>query len=237
MQRIVLAILLILSLGANGQVIVASSPYKLISNTPTISGVEIRIDMRGAGTSSATGYNYLTGSPHSSVLSIANLNDTLGASTGVSISTISTSNWSAYSGCSCSVNDAVTGITGGSYLGNGANAAVYQSIFFTYGTVAPARYSADFPQFRLSGLDPSSTYTIKLCGGDGSLGFTAKWSTRALGATLTSEVEVDGDVTNITTGATLVLQPSVAGVIDIYFNSSTTNSGDLAPISGIVITK
>ncbi len=209
----------------------------MLKETAPATWSEIRIDTRASGTSSATGYNYLTGAPHSSVLSISNLNDITGAATGVSISTISTSNWVAYSGCSCSNNDATTGVTGGTYLGTGANNAVYQSIFFTYGTVTPARYDATKPQLRISGLNPSTTYTIKLCGGDGTLGFTCKWAAKAAGATTTSTTEVDGDITNITTGATLTLQPDGSGNIDIWINSSTTNSGDLATLAGLVITK
>jgi hypothetical protein len=239
MKRILSILLLLASFSGNAQFVINS--FKTSNGGGGGGGgswTEIRVDMRGAGTSSGTtGYNTLAGSPHSSVLTISNLNDITGTATGIGLTTVATANWSAYSGCSCSNNDAVSGITAGNYLGTGGSTEVYSSIIFNYGTVSPARYDATKPQFRLSGLDPATTYTIKITGGDGSLGFAANWVSRVVGGTSPSLAEVNGNVTNVTVGATFTLQPDGSGNIDIWFNSSTTNSGDLAPVAGLVISK
>ena len=198
---------------------------------------DVRLNFR-CTTASVTGYNTLfsASGPHLAVISGTDLNDFNGNKTQVGVTTISTANWSGFGGCSCSCNDAVPGITGGTYL-TGATTGVYSSIIFNYGGASPATYDAAKPQFRISKLDPAIEYEIKITGADGTLsGFDSNPSTyRVVGETSPASQQINGDITNVTTGATFTLRPKEDGTIDIWANTSLSPSADLVSVCGITI--
>jgi hypothetical protein len=198
--------------------------------TTTSSGTKVaKIDFRGSGTSTGlTNWNTAAGSPATAVVTISNLIDTTGASTGWSFSSNATNAWSPYSGTSS--NNAVSGITGGTAM-SGASTQSYQSIWYNYGTISPARYDATKWQFQLSGLNDTKTYTITICGSEGTLGFDNRnFSLIASGATTTSAVEIDGGLgggtgytsVDAVSSGSVTLSPS-GGVIKIWLNSMSTS--------------
>jgi len=195
---------------------------------------EIRVDMRQSGTSGASNYNTLAGNPHISLLTISDLLDITGATTGISINSVATANWGNFSGLTS--NNAVPGITGGTFL-DGANAALYQSIHYNYGTTQPARYDVTRPQYRISGLIPNKTYRILITGSQGT--FTFLCSTmefRVQGSSLTSQTLNGGhptSITNITVGLTFDVESDSSGEFTIWMNSAT--SQELAVICGLII--
>jgi len=230
--------------GASGQLIVTGSkPYRPNATASTPDTVEVRIDFRLSGTSSSvTGtWNTAAGQPTSAVVSISNLVDKNNTATGWGFTTIATGNWIAYSGGSA--NNAVSGITGGTSL-SGASAGVYQSIWYNYGTITPARYDATKPQFKLTGLNTSKTYSIQVAGSKGTLGFDSRnmiW--QVTGATTPATQELDGgtsgsNITNVTTSLTFTVQPNGSGEISIWMNtmaSGTQGSSDLAEVCAMII--
>ena len=205
----------------------------VVGITPTAQS--IYINFSATDLNIGTKWNDVFGNPAASVLIFESLTDTLGAFTGVSLSTIATANWSGYAGNSASdlYNVSITG----TYYPATLAANVWYSNWWQYGSVSPARYDAAKPQLRLSGLTPSSTYDIYIttaelcCGG----GFTAKGVFTVVGLTSPTAIEVDGDVASQTLGATFTLQPKVDGTMDIWCNTSTTNTGDLNPFPALII--
>ncbi len=203
---------------------------------------EVRIDFRATSTS-ITGVNVVSGSPGSSLVTVDNLLDKDGNATTWDVSTISTTNWLGYSGGTS--NDAVSGITGGTYLGASTPsipASVYQSIWYQYSNSAsqsPGTYDAAKPQIRISGLNPNRIYTLKMTGSDGTLGFLNEARYRVSGLTSPAATDYTGDgITNLTGGATFTLQPSAGGIIDVWVNTITGGGGGaVACISGITITQ
>lgn len=226
----------------------AQTPLNLLtkkaSAAPPSSVIVAKIDFRASGTSTGlTNWNTLAGNPSTAVLSIANMIDTTGASTGWSFSSNATNAWSAYSGSAS--NNAVAGITGGTAM-PGASTQSYQSIMYNYGTISPARYDATKWQFQIGGLDNTKTYTIRICGSEGTLGFDNRYYViRAVGGTSSSVVEIDGGpgggggFTTVDTYGEISCTPS-GGVIKIWLNSEASGAGgssDLATICSMRITQ
>jgi len=229
-MRLVILFLLIPFI-ARTQIIRANPFYK---KRVTSGWTQINIDFRATSTT-ITKWNVLSGDPGTSVISDTDLEDTFGVSTGVGITSIATANWITTTGSNS--NDAVTGVTGGNYFGSNPPASVYQSIWYNNATVTPARFDTTKPQIRLSGLDPAKAYEIIMCGGDGTLGFDANPSRfKIVGLTSPGNIDVDGDITNITTGATFtIIQPKADGTFDIWFNTVASPNSDLICVAGIII--
>lgn len=200
-------LLLLFSLFSNAQL----QPFLPIY--PSVSHDSITIQFRATNTTPATGVTaVMYGSPHSSVISYTN------STYAITFSTVATANWSSYSGCSCSSIDAISGATGGSYIPGVANSA-YTADFFNYGPTV-ANYDINKPQFEITGLNPSTIYTIKMTGIDGSQGFDANpFRYKVIGATSETAIDVNGDVTSQANGATFSLQPDGTGKIKAYVNS------------------
>ena len=238
-----LIILFFISSVAHGQIVFGVNTNPAVVSAPKVA----KIDFRASGTSTGlTNWNTMAGNPGSSVLTISNLIDTTGSNTGWSITTKSTSNWINYSGCTCSSNNSVNGITGGSAMPGGSTQS-YQSIIFNYGTITPARYDATKWQFEIGGLDNSKTYKILICGSEGTLGFDNQYySVRITGATTDGPYEVDGGPGSgggYTTVGTISskemsVQPS-GGIIKVWLNTQSggTSSSDLAVICSMRITQ
>lgn len=195
----------------------------------------IRINFSNTDLNVST-YNDLFGHPTSAVRSIADLLDYKGNATGIGITTIATGNWLAYSGQSS--NDPCCTITGASFYGSSANnATVGGSNFYNYGTIQPARYDAAKPQLRLTGLNPASTYEIKITCIDGNLGFNNTAIFRVVGLTSPASQTIAGNVTSQSSGATFTLQPTAGGIIEIWINTDAASSADLAMVPALFITE
>lgn len=238
MKKLFFLLFVVCSLSAQSQIIVNASPVYRPFAVAAASKDTIRINLSTTDQNVST-FNDMFGAPANAVVTIANLVNISGNSTGVAITTIATANWLPYGGNPInSSNDPCCTITGASYYGTEANnATVAGSNFYNYGTVTPGRYDATKAQFRISGLNTAKTYEIKLTVLDGNLGFTCKAIIRVVGATSPTAIEVSGDVTSQSSGATFTLQPDGSGNIDIWVNTSTVNSGDLAMIPAIYITE
>lgn len=208
---------------------------------------EIRIDTRASGTSSASTYNMLAGDPDVTIVSLSNLNDINGTATGVGISTIDPANWSGFGGSAA--NNSVAGVTGGSVF-TGANASVYQSIHYNYGTTSPARYDITKAQYKLTGLIAGRTYAIDVAGVVGTYGFDGRNAAFiATGSTTTTAVELDcgpgggSGLTTVATYQTMTLSPNSSGEIYIYMNSMSTGGtlngspvgSDIAVCAAIIV--
>jgi hypothetical protein len=190
---------------------------------PTASSGSLTIQFRATTTSPATGVDHVMfGDPAISAVSYTD------PTYSITVSSIATANWNAYSGCSCTSNDAVTGATGGSYVSGVGNSA-YESIWFNYGPTT-ANFDATKPQFQITGLNTATTYTIKMTGQDGTLGFDANPMRFVVaGATTPSSQDVNGDVTSQSNGASFTLQPDGTGKIKVWLNS-VSGSSELATI-------
>lgn len=206
-------------------------PFMAIYPSAAVSSPKVaKIDFRSTGTSTGlTNWNTMAGDPGTAVVSVSNLIDTTGANTGWSVTSKATANWVKYTGCSCSSNNSVTGITGGTAM-PGASTQSYQSIWFTTGTVTPVRFDATKWQLEIGGLDNSKTYTIGVSGSVGQLGFDARnFSLTAIGASTVGPVEIDGGPGGgagfTTVGSAsygeVTVQPS-GGIIKIFLNSMST---------------
>lgn len=240
MKKLLIILSLFVSLSSYGQ----TKPFMIVKPAAASGWTEIRINFTNTSQTIST-YNSLNPSNQSfsslfgatgAIYTSGDLLDIAGASTGVTISTIATANWVGYSGDGNQNTDNTATITSGTSL-TGLTTAGYQRYWYQYGTVQPARYDATKPQLRLSGLTASASYTIRMSGNDGSLGFTCKWVARVVGSTSPSAIEVDGDGASVTNYAEFTVTSKVDGTIDLWLNTSTTNSGDLAVLAGMIITK
>lgn len=229
MRKLLLIVTILFSLVSDGQ----TPLHKLIRKKVTTSSViEARVHF-SLGAYSVSTYNNLTGNPHSSIRSMS-LNDITGAATGWSITTIATANWGQFSGTTAT--DGIAGVTGGTFL-DGATIVVYQNSMFNYGTTSPATYDAAKPQLRITGLDISKDYTVKITGCDGTYTFDCtNMRYTIVGATSPASQDVGGDVTNVTNGATFTLKPDGSGQLTIWCNS-ISGSSELNMIAGLTITQ
>lgn len=238
MKYILTCILGILSLNCFSQLPIIVNGHKYVVIPPVGGKDTVRINFSKTSQSVAT-YNSMFGEPASGVVTRNALNNISGVATAINITTIATANWNGYSGANSS-NDPCCAITGAPFYGSTANnATVAGSNFYTYGSIQPARYDATRPQFRITGLKPASTYEIKITAIDGNLGFDCKVIFRAVGLTSPSAIQVNGDVTSQSNGATFTIQPTVGGQIELWCNTDGTASptGDLAMIPALFITE
>jgi hypothetical protein len=195
----------------------------------------IYIDFAKTDLNAGAKWNDVFGTPNLAIVAVADLLDTAGASTGIGFTTIATANWNAYGG-NTSV-DMYNVSMDGTYYPTATTAAMWQSVWWNYGSAQPGRYDVTKPQMKLTGLNPASTYTVYMtteelcCGG----GFTDKGVFRIVGLTSPTAIEVDGDLAVQPGGATFTLQPTAGGELSIWVNTSTTNLGDLVVIPMLMI--
>lgn len=200
------------------------------SSAPPSNPPEVRINFSLSSVSVST-YNNLFGHPHQAIRSISDLLDIEGNSTGWDISSVATGNWNAFSDASSS--DTITSaITGMSFL-EGATSNVWGTCFFSYG----GEYNVANPQFRISGLNTSKSYEIKIACADGTNGFDADPTrVRVVGATSPSAVDLNGNsgAIDVTTGATFTLSPDGSGNIDVWINKVGVSS-EYIVVNGMII--
>ncbi|HET6253936.1 MAG TPA: Ig-like domain-containing protein [Puia sp.] len=173
-----------------------------------------------ATTQSVAGWVNVTGDPSAGVRTVT--------ANGITVSSVATANWSPYAGVSAQNGN-------GYYPGSYFPASVMSCNWFQYNGTARnlANYNALMPQLQLSGLNPDSSYILRLSGSDGGSFVSSPTIYTISGATVypTQSLSVHD---NTTQGVTFQgVYPNSSGVISIYIN--TTSSTDIASICGLQV--
>ena len=147
---------------------------------------------------------------------------------GISISSVSTSNWSPNSDGDCALDG--YGESSGTYFPS----AVMQDSWIQYNGSGNnlALYNELVPQLQLSSLNPDSTYTLRMTGSNVYFANTTVYT--VVGASVVgSQVLTTFD--NITQGITfLKVAPNSSGDINIYVNCASGLTGtSFSWISGL----
>jgi len=172
-----------------------------------------------AGAVSVSGWTNVSGNPAAAVC-------TATSSSGISVSSVSTANWSGLGG-NCSYNGG--GMTNGTFL----PASVMVNHWFQYG-YSTANYNAAVPQLIISGLSVDSVYTLSMTGSWNSSGYDVD-PTRytVVGATVYGNVDVNIRY-NTANGATFYnVAPNSSGQIKVFVNTIPTTV--VADICGLTI--
>jgi Bacterial Ig domain len=147
---------------------------------------------------------------------------------GITVNSVATVNWSSYEGVAAQNGN-------GSYPGSYFPSQVMSNNWFQYNGSARtlAEYNVLTPQLQLSGLNPDSSYILRMSGSDG-LGFVSSPTIYTVaGATVYSSQSLNVH-DNLTQGVTFFgIYPNASGVISIYVN--TTSSTDIASICGLQV--
>ena len=165
-----------------------------------------------SGTNTVSGWTNIHGDPAIGVQGAT--------SGGITITTVATANWSPNS----SGNSAVDGF--GQFPGSYFPNLVMHDSWIQYNGSANnlALYNSLTPQLELTGLNPDSTYTLRMTGDNflfnNNTVYTVSGSTVAGSQSLNT-------FNNLTQGITfLAVSPDVSGVIKIYVNCPSGLSGD-----------
>ena len=169
---------------------------------------------------STSGWVNVAGDPSTALLTAT--------ANGITVNSVSTLNWSPLSG-SCAQN--ARGVPSGSYLPS----TVMANNWFNYNGSARSLALLNFhvPQIELTGLNPDSTYSVRICGSD-----TSSLVTNPTQYTLAGPINYGTRTLNAHNNATngvifANVSPDASGFIRIYVNATT--STDLAPICGIQV--
>ena len=150
-----------------------------------------------------------------------------GTSSGITVSSVATGNWSSYNGSSAF--DA-----GGAANGTFFPPGVMLNHWYQYGS--PGQYNSSKPQLLLSGLNKDSVYTIRMTGSfSQNIGFFELNPIRytVTGAVVYGYIDVNGD-NNTSNGAVFYnVTPDVSGNVKVYIN--TYGSSNIASICGIQV--
>ncbi|HVV05374.1 MAG TPA: Ig-like domain-containing protein [Puia sp.] len=168
---------------------------------------------------SVSGWTNVSGNPAGAVCSAT-------SSSGISISSVGTANWSGLNG-NASFNGG--GMTNGTFF----PAAVMQNHWFQSGSSTGA-YNAAVPQLVISGLSIDSVYTVSMTGSWGDQYYNMD-PTRytVIGATVYGYVDLNIRY-NTANGAIFHnVAPNSSGQIKVYVNTISTT--DIAGISGLTI--
>ena len=151
-----------------------------------------------------------------------------GTSSGITVSSISTSNWAPYSNGYCASDG------GGEAAGTFFSGGVMLNHWFQYSSFYAA-YNSLVPQLLISGLSQDSVYTIKMTGSFIPIGSFELNPIRytVTGAIIYGYDDVNGD-NNISDGAIFHnVAPDASGNVKVYVN--TYGNSNTASISGIQI--
>jgi hypothetical protein len=155
------------------------------------------------------------------------------ASNGWGISTVATANWSNYSS-SCAIDNIYLS-SGGSFV---FPSNAFKSAYYQYSSTNPGfdgQYNVAKPQFIISGLNSSHTYTIYMSGSEGGMTFGSNpVRFRVAGATSPASQDLNEDVNPQTAGVTFTVAPDVSGNIKVWVNTVNPTVA-LALISGLKI--
>jgi hypothetical protein len=151
---------------------------------------------------------------------------------GISISSVATTNWAQYNGTNTAAYDG-GGATGGTFF----PAAVMANLWFQSSAYFGA-YNAAVPQLEISGLSIDSVYTVMMTGSltvnvPNTFNLNPIRYTVA-GVSVNGYIDVNGNF-NTADGATFHnIAPDANGKIHVYVNTLSTTT--LAGISGLQIT-
>lgn len=200
-----------------------SQRYFLGMKKPVVipSNIEARINLSLTAKPSATYNNFFSGNgPADGVIS-GSLLDITGASTGWTFSSVATtSTWGAFSGFSAFDDLPGTIVNSGTTLLPSESANIMESCWFSYGQ----DYNASFPQFRISGLNTSTTYEITLWAADGTNSFDADPIVTRVSGSSTSATQDIAANTSTLQAVTFTMTPNGSGEINGYLNKSGASS-------------
>jgi len=171
---------------------------------------------------SVTGWTNLHGNPAGTAAITATAN-------GVTVSSIGGSHWEPYTTDSSAYNGL------GAYPGTYFPATVMSNDWFQYnGSYRNlANYNAALPQLKVSGLNPDSTYILRMSGSNTKGFVTNPTIYTVAGATAYGSQNLNAQQ-NETQGVTFeAVYPDSTGAIYIYVNTSSTT--DIAPICGLQV--
>ena len=167
-----------------------------------------------------TNWTNIYGNPAATVCS--------GTSSGITVSSIATSNWAPYSNGYCASDG------GGAPNGTFFPPAVMLNHWFQYSSFY-AQYNSLVPQLLISGLNRDSVYTIKMTGSFVPIGSFELNPIRytVTGAVIYGYADINGD-NNTSAGAVFHnVAPDASGNVKVYVN--TYGNSNTASISGIQI--
>ena len=173
-----------------------------------------------AAAAPVTGWTNLAGNASASVLTA-----TAG---GITISSVATANWAPFDG-TCAINGY------GAYPGTYFPVGVMSNGWYQYNATGQtqAEYNAAIPQFKLSGLNPDSTYILRMSGSNGA-GINDNPTVYTVAGTSVYASQYLNAGGNTSQGVTFTaISPDDTGTIRIYVN--TNSSTQLAAINGIQI--
>lgn len=155
------------------------------------------------------GWVNITGDPHLNVFTVTN---TSGA---ITVTTVSKTNWIAYSGGCAFPNNGNTSFTA-------FPAQAVKEVFYSNNGAANNfdQYNIAKPKFHVTGLKPGSTYTVTI-GGSQTNNFTSNTEFRVIGSILNGPVTIDCKNNVSTVAKWTSVAPTAGGVIDIYVNSAS----------------
>ena len=173
-----------------------------------------------AAAAPVTGWTNLAGNSADSVLTA-----TAG---GVTISSVATGNWAPFDG-TCAINGY------GAYPGTYFPIGVMSNGWYQYNGASYnlALYNALMPQFELTGLNPDSTYILRMSGSNGA-GLNDDPTVYTVAGTSVYASQNLNAGGNTSQGVTFTaISPDATGMIRIYVNC--TSGTQLAAINGIQI--
>jgi Bacterial Ig domain len=149
---------------------------------------------------------------------------------GITISTVSTANWSPNGSGNCALNG--WGYSSGTYFPS--QVMTDEWIQYNGSGNNLALYNESVPQLRLSSLNPDSTYTLRMTGSNGSYNNPTVYS--VVGATAAGSQSLN-TYQNRSQGITFVqVAPNSSGIISIYVNCPSGLSGtNFAWICGVEV--
>jgi hypothetical protein len=163
-----------------------------------------------AGPDSAAGWTNVSGDPvHAQQTATAG---------GIMLSSVGTGNWSRNTQGNCALNNG--GESNGSYF----PAAVMANSWIQYNGsgLNLALYNAAVPQIELTGLNPDSTYILRMTGST-ILNYPSTTQYTVAGATVSGSQQLN-PFDNITQGVTFRgVQPDTSGMIRVYVNPTAGN--------------
>ena len=171
---------------------------------------------------SVTGWTNLHGNPAAGTAITATAN-------GVTVSSVAAANWSPFTNDSCSYNGL------GAWPGTYFPSTVMSNAWFQYNatTSTSANYNSVVPQLEITGLNPDSTYILRMSGSD-TKSFAGNPTVYTVAGTTVYGSQNLNVQQNLSQGVTFqAVYPDATGMIRIYVN--TTTGTTLAVIAGLQV--
>lgn len=222
----------------NGNAVASSSPATPvnIAYTGTVNAVVVKdtalFQMDTTSAFNVAGWGHLTGDPSLNVKTA-----TSGHSNSITMTTVATDffHWTQFGACT-GPNTGITDAT----IPSGATGIMKECYFNANGA-----YNVIYPQFQVSGLDPTKTYDIRWYATLSNFGLSTNSEFRVFGLSLqtmqTLVTQLNGSPTNTNPAGCCItllfaaVQPDATGKINFYFNP--VSGQQVASSSGITISQ